>query len=242
MGKRISKAEYNRNVKRIKQFIRRAEKRGYKFPEIKLPKGAKIRELTPEKLYKKAVYGGPETFGEIVPAEQGLKLERSARAKKAYQTRKKKKESERRFFSGENATKTTDEYLPIKENIIISNFIDSLIEKLQEPSEEYYYFSTRKGKQVKRKDRLAGIRNDRKKYLLGLLYKEINNIGKEGLANRLENKQDEISDLINVISADSDSNAIYQASTRVASFITDGDYQKILFADLDTMDDENDIT
>lgn len=242
MGKRISKAEYNRNVKRIKQFISRAKKRGYKFPEIKLPKGGKIRELTPEKLYKKAVYGGEETFGELVPAEQGLKLERHARAKKAAQTRKEKKEAERQFFSGEGTTKTTTEYLPIKENIITSNFIDSLIEKLQEPSEEYYYFSTRKGKQVKHKDRVAGVRNDRKKYLLGLLYKEINNIGNEGVANRLENKQDEISDLINVISADSDSNAIYQASTRVASFITDGDYQKILFADLDTMDDENDIT
>lgn len=241
MGKRISKAEYNRNVKRIKQFIRRAEKRGYIFPEIKLPKGAKIRELTPEKMYKKAVYGGPETFGEIVPAEHGLKLERSARAKKAYQTRKKNKEAERIFFSGEEKPKKETTGLPIKENIIISNFIDGLIEKLQEPSEEYYYFSTRKGKQVKHKDRLVGIRNDRKKYLLGLLYKEINNIGKEGVANRLENKQDEISDLINVINADSDSNVIYQASTRVASFITDGDYQKILFADLDTMDDENDI-
>lgn len=241
MGKRISKAEYNRNVNRIKQFIRRAEKRGYKFPEIKLPKGAKIRELTPEKLYKKAVYGGAETFGYIVPGEQGRKLERSARAKKAAQTRKEKKEAEKRFFSGEETTKTTAEYLPIKENIIIYNFIDALIEKLQEPSEEYYYFSTRKGKQVKHKDRLAVVRNDRKKYLLSLLYSEMNNIGKEGLANRLENRQDEISDLINVINADSDSNAIYQASTRVASFISDGDYQKILFADLDIMDDENDI-
>lgn len=241
MSKRISKAEYNRNVKRIKQFISRAEKRGYKFPEIKLPKGAAIRNITPEKLYKKAVYGGAETFGYIVPAEQGRKLERSAMAKKAAQTRKENKESERLFFSGEDTTKTTTEYLPIKENIIISNFIDDLIEKLQEPSEEYYYFSTRKGKQVKHKDRIAGLRNDRKTYLLSLLYSEMNSIGKEGLANRLENKQDEISDLINVINADSDSNAIYQASTRVASFITDGDYQKILFADLDTMDDENDI-
>lgn len=241
MGKRISKAEYNRNVKRVKQFIRRAEKRGYIFPEIKLPRGAKIRELTPEKLYKKAVYGGEATFGEVVPAEEGLKAEFSARSKKSAQTRAKKKEAERRFFSGEQTGKSSAEYLPIKENIIISNFIDGLIEKLQEPSEEYYYFSTRKGKQVKHKDRLAGIRNDRKKYLLGLLYREINSIGKEGVANRLESKQDEISDLINVINADSDSNAIYQASTRVASFITDGDYQKIMFADLDTMDDENDI-
>ena len=241
MSKRISKEEYKRNVKRIKQFIYRAEKRGYKFPEIKLPKGAAIRNLTPEKLYKKAVYGGAATFGDVVSAEEGLKAERSARSKKSAQTRAEKKEAERRFFSGEQTGKSSAEYLPIKENIIISNFIDGLIEKLQEPSEEYYYFSTRKGKQVKHKDRLAGIRNDRKKYLLGLLYREINSIGKEGVANRLESKQDEISDLINVINADSDSNAIYQASTRVASFITDGDYQKILFADLDTMDDENDI-
>lgn len=242
MAKRISKEEYKRNVKRIRQFIYRAEKRGYKFPEIKLPKGAAIRNLTPEKLYKKAVYGGEATFGVVVSAEEGLKAERSARAKKSAQTRKEKKEAERRFFGGEQTGKTSSEYLPIKENIIISNFIDGLIEKLQEPSEEYYYFSTRKGKQVKYKDRYAGIRNDRKKYLLGLLYREIANIGKEGVANRIENKQDDISDLINVINADSDSNVIYQASTRVASFITDGDYQKILFADLDTMDDENDIT
>ncbi len=241
MPKRISKEEYQRNVKRINQFIRRAEKRGYKFPEIKLPKGASIKKLTPKELYKKAVYGGEATFGEVVPAEEGLKAERSASAKKSAQTRKEKKEAERRFFSGEQTGKSSAEYLPIKENIIISNFIDSLIEKLQEPSEEYYYFSTRKGKQAKNKDRLAGVRNDRKKYLLGLLYKEINGIGKEGVTNRIENKQDEISDLINVINADSDSNAVYQASTRVASFITDGDYQKILFADLDTMDDENDI-
>lgn len=241
MAQRISKAEYNRNVKRIKQFIRRAEKRGYVFPEIKLPKGKKIRELTPEKLYKKAVYGGEATFGEVVPAEEGLKAERSAISKKSAQTRAEKKEAERRFFSGEQTGKSSPEYLPIKENITISNFIDGLIEKLQEPSEEYYYFSTRKGKQIKHKDRIAVIRSDRKKYLLGLLYREINSIGKEGVANRLESKQDEISDLINVINADSDSNVVYQASTRVASFITDGDYQKIMFADLDTMDDENDI-
>lgn len=91
MGKRISKAEYNRNVKRIKQFIRRAEKRGYKFPEIKLPKGGKIRELTPEKLYKKAVYGGEQTFGEVISGEKGRKLERSSSAKKAAQTRKENK-------------------------------------------------------------------------------------------------------------------------------------------------------
>ena len=48
----------------------------------------KLAKITPEKLYKKAVYGGLATMGEIVPAIEGLKLERSLRAKKSAQTRK----------------------------------------------------------------------------------------------------------------------------------------------------------
>lgn len=89
--------DYSKQVKRIKQFIRRAEKRGYQFSEGILPQRPKrvtqasvrkLAKLTPEKLYKKAVYGGIATFGEIVPATEGVKLERSLRAKKASETRK----------------------------------------------------------------------------------------------------------------------------------------------------------
>ena len=88
---------YSKQVKRIKQFISRAEKRGYQFSEDVLPQRPKhvtqasvrkLAKLTPEKLYKKAIYGGSATEGEIVPATEGLKLERSLRAKKAAQTRK----------------------------------------------------------------------------------------------------------------------------------------------------------
>lgn len=88
---------YSKQVKRIKQFIRRAEKRGYQFSEDVLPKRPKrvtqasvrkLAKLTPEKLYKKAVYGGLATDGEIVPATEGVKLERSLRAKKSAETRK----------------------------------------------------------------------------------------------------------------------------------------------------------
>lgn len=39
-------------------------------------------------MYKKAVYGGLASGGEIVPATEGVKLERSLRAKKAAETRK----------------------------------------------------------------------------------------------------------------------------------------------------------
>lgn len=88
---------YAKQVKRIKQFIRRAEKRGYQFPENVLPQKPKrvtqasirkLVQLTPEKLYQKAVYGGEASFGEIVKGTEGLKLERKVRAQKAAQTRK----------------------------------------------------------------------------------------------------------------------------------------------------------
>ena len=88
---------YSKQVKRIKQFISRAEKRGYQFSEDVLPQKPKrvteasvrkLAKLTPEKLYQKAVYGGLASEGEIVPAIEGVKLERSLRAKKAAETRK----------------------------------------------------------------------------------------------------------------------------------------------------------
>lgn len=89
--------DYSKQVKRIKQFISRAEKRGYQFSEDVLPQRPKrvtqasvrkLAKLTPEKLYQKAVYGGLASEGEIVPASEGVKLERSLRAKKAQETRK----------------------------------------------------------------------------------------------------------------------------------------------------------
>ena len=88
---------YTKQVKRIKQFISRAEKRGYKFSEDVLPQRPKrvtqasvrkLAKLTSEKLYQKAVYGGLASDGEIVQATEGVKLERSLRAKKAAETRK----------------------------------------------------------------------------------------------------------------------------------------------------------
>ena len=88
---------YAKQVKRIKQFIRRAEKRGYQFTESVLPQQPKrvtqasirkLAQLTPEKLYQKAVYGGEASYGEIIKGTEGIKLERKVRAEKAAQTRK----------------------------------------------------------------------------------------------------------------------------------------------------------
>jgi hypothetical protein len=101
MAKRYKKTPteraYSKQVRRIKQFISRAEKRGFHFNENVLPKRPnritqasvrKLAKLTPDKLYKKAKYAGPLSYGEIVPSIEGLKLERSARANKAKETKK----------------------------------------------------------------------------------------------------------------------------------------------------------
>lgn len=89
--------DYYKQVKRIKQFIRRAEKRGYQFNEYVIPQRPKritqasvrkLAKLTPEKLYQKAEYGGSASYGEVVTGVKGARLERSLRAKKAAETRK----------------------------------------------------------------------------------------------------------------------------------------------------------
>lgn len=89
--------DYYKQVKRIKQFIRRAEKRGYQFNEYVIPQRPKritqasvrkLAKLTPAKLYQKAEYGGSASYGEVVTGVKGARLERYLRAKKAAETRK----------------------------------------------------------------------------------------------------------------------------------------------------------
>lgn len=93
--------EYKKQRKRIQSFLSKARKRGYEFAENALPKIPKtikpesverLRKITPEKLYKKAYYGGELSYGEKVPASEGLKLEKQARSRKAAETRKKSKQ------------------------------------------------------------------------------------------------------------------------------------------------------
>lgn len=101
MAKRYKKTPteraYSKQVRRIKQFISRAEKRGFHFNENVLPKRPnritqasvrKLAKLTPDKLYEKAEYAGTLSYGEIVPSIEGLKLERSARTNKGAETKK----------------------------------------------------------------------------------------------------------------------------------------------------------
>lgn len=125
---------YSKQVRRIKQFISRAEKRGFHFNENVLPKRPnritqasvrKLAKLTPEKLYQKAEYAGSATYGEIVSGVKGRRLERSLRAKKAVETRKYRLSEPRQeptntqgFLPPENISKDTSFF----DAVVISGF------------------------------------------------------------------------------------------------------------------------
>lgn len=91
---------YAHELKRIKNFIRSAEKRGYTFsskayPEIPnritIASVRKLKNITPDTLYKYATYTTPT--GETVKGTEGRKMERkAARAKTPSRPRKKKQE------------------------------------------------------------------------------------------------------------------------------------------------------
>lgn len=97
--KRISdtRKEYNRQRKRIQNFIARNNKRGFLFDENILPKIPKrvtkasvnrLKKLTPEKLYSKATHLDVET-GEIT---NGLQASKELRRKAREETKRRKQQ------------------------------------------------------------------------------------------------------------------------------------------------------
>lgn len=125
--------QYNKELRRIKQFIRRAEKRGYKFDDNIIPKKPKkitqgsvrkLKKIKPDYLYKKSVYGGEATQGEIVTGLVGRKAERKLAGNRSAYTRKINK-------SGTKDNHTTSAFTPpfkvsedgsFYDNVTISGF------------------------------------------------------------------------------------------------------------------------
>ena len=115
--------EYNKQVRRIKNFIKRAEKRGYEFNEDILPKTPKritkqaikrLENLKPNQLYAKAEFLDTST-GEMLKGTKGRKLERQRASEKARQTRQRNKSKKKK-------PKTTLK----AEDVILNNFYEYL--------------------------------------------------------------------------------------------------------------------
>lgn len=106
MGKTTKKSEllkeYNKERNRIKRFIRNAEKRGYVFepnlipPRPKTITAGSVRRLSkirPEQLYNKA-YAISAVTGQPITVKQRKREIREEAARKAWETRRRKKDQE----------------------------------------------------------------------------------------------------------------------------------------------------
>ena len=149
--------EVKKNLKRIKQFVRRAEKRGYSFSEKAIPKLPKTitektlnyyKSITPEKLYKKAIYVSPE--GINIKGFERRKQERKYAAEKAARTRKRYYEARQEEEPFELAWSPADE-----SSIVFQSFVDMF----ESWSPESWYSEELKTFKQKDRNRALGILN-----------------------------------------------------------------------------------
>lgn len=109
MAKNITvKDEYQKELNRIKRFVKTANKRGYSFDTNPIPKEVKnptkksverLKKITSQSLYSKATYFDPILQVRVSGTEE-QKLIRSRSSKKAAQKRKSKKISSGKTIAG----------------------------------------------------------------------------------------------------------------------------------------------
>lgn len=123
--KTLNQLEYEKALKNLKRRIKAAEKRGFRFDKSEILSSAKPRRITKKRIesikklniydQKGATYLDDES-GKVVSGKVGQTLERKARAKKAAQTRKLKKQRR----------------LPIPDPVPIYSAIESIENRLDE--------------------------------------------------------------------------------------------------------------
>lgn len=239
----INKA-YAKERNRIRSFVRRAEKRGYSFPESIIPSIPKrkteasirkLRKLTKDLLYEKANYGGEATQGEIVSGKEGLKLERELRSKRAAKTRKEKKEAEQRFWTSMDGTK-----IPVTDEpaLAYEEAFNDLVDKLKEmiSSMDVYYYTSVTGKRVRRSPNVAEIANRALQEILATLDEVVEDIGnnilktlpkelretfdsaqvgKNKVGQELSKYWDDIQRWLGIIHYDSDANLVWSSAQHI---------------------------
>ena len=244
----INKA-YAKERNRVKSFVRRAEKRGYSFPESIVPSIPKrkteasirkLKKLTKEALYSKASYGGEATYGEIVSAKEGLKLERQLRAKRAAETRKAEKEAEQRFWTSTDGTKTpvTDEPA-----LAYAEAFNDLVDKLKEiiSTMDVYYYTSVTGKRVRRSPNVAETANRALNEILATLDEvvadigygiiktlpkelqqsfNVTEVGKNKVGQELSKHWDDIQKWLGVIHYDSDANLVWVSAQHIIALLS----------------------
>ena len=199
---------HKKQLKRVRDFIRRAEKRGYRFSDslkesLRTLSTQKLKSFTPEKLYKQAT--ALSDSGEIISGTERRKEERSASAQKGAITKREKKERE------------NNEYPP-GGKIIYGNVVEEFIERLQTPTPEYSV--SIRGRTYRRSKALVSTSEYEKSFLLNLTFKVAREIGVEELGWRLEERATDVAGLTEYILYGSEIAIIQSASTELAEIIT----------------------
>lgn len=226
------RAEYNKERRRIQNFLRRAEKRGYIGTEDILPPIPKtvtqasvrrLKKLTANELYKKMKFVDRET-GVVYSGTRGREIEREQTGKKAARTRKENKEAERQFWGGVQPEPTTsgsdidNEPLPPSGGeIIYDNIVEEIIRRLTEPiSEEavsFYY-----GRKFKRGSNLMETVRKRAQELVDFIENLTKKDGKSAIGWRLQDHAMEIQQYIDMLLYASSSDQVelaFQAIMRI---------------------------
>lgn len=244
----INKA-YAKERNRLKSLVRRAEKRGYSFPDTIIPSIPKrkteasirkLKKLTKDVLYSKATYGGEATFGEIVSGKEGLNLERKLRAKKASETRKANKEAEQRFWTSTDGTKVPVTDVPA---LAYAQAVNDLVDKLKEiiSTMDVYYYTSVTGKRVRRKPEVAEIANRALNEILSALdevLEEVGNtimktlpkeqqkdfnvidLGKNRVGEELSSHWDDIQKWLGIIHYDSDGDLVRASAQAIINLLS----------------------
>lgn len=228
---------YSKQLKRIKQFIRRAEKRGFVFEEDIIPQKPKkvtkasvrkLEKLTPEKLYKKSLYL-EESTGEIEEAQKRRKEERKQSARKAVKTRK-QRQKDRRNWTKEDAEKKRGQ-LPVEGNESLRNTIDDFVSRLQIDTS---WVGRKRRRPVALQETIRS-----QSVLLTLINQQIAFFGEEKIGNRLQANADKLSELLTIVLWDSKAEAIQSATRLFMEILTGNTLTPSQLQDLDLESEYN---
>ena len=228
---------YSKQIKRIKQFIRRAEKRGFIFEENIMPQKPKkvtkasvrkLEKLTPEKLYKKSLYL-EESTGEIEEVQKRRKEERKQSARKAVKTRKERQKA-RRNWTFEDAEKHREQ-LPVDGKEVLRNTIDDFVSRLQIDTSWV-------GRKRRRPVALQETINSQG-LLISLINQQIALFGEEEIGNRLQANSDKLSELLSIVLWDSKAEAIQSATRLFAEILTGNSLMPSQLQELDLESEYN---
>ena len=174
---------WKKELKRLRQFIRRAEKRGYTFPTDAIPETptritkkqlSKIRGINPQALYSQATYYDSRT-GHVFTGTEGRTLERKRAAQKGAETKRNK-------------------YTPPHEEDTVLRMIEDMIDQWSPYPNWSDYFTRAK--------------QEHKNLLKSLLENNIALYGRTEVARRLQAEADIVITLADEILYSSDEDAV----------------------------------